>query len=274
MPSFYNTLVISAGTINTIYSLGSIQYCYDMKLLEQVTHYIGTSSGAIIAYLLAIGYTPLELIAYICTHNVFDTIQSLNIMSIMNKQGILHFYEFQQHLEHLTIKKIGFLPTLKDLHIRFHKKLIISTYNYTKGEIEYMSIENYPDLPCTVALHMACSLPILFDPFKYMDQYYIDASISESFALRAIPEENREHTLGIMIDHEVNTDYESSNIMEYIQNLFTIPLKQLEPNTDEYDVIHIKSLDKSDSHIFLTTKEKLDKFSIGYEIAHKYFIQL
>jgi predicted acylesterase/phospholipase RssA len=271
MPSYYNTLIVSAGTIKTIYSLGSLQYCYDMKLLEQISTYIGTSTGAIIVYLLSIGYTPLELIAYMCTHDVFRSFQNINIISLMNKQGVLPFYGFQEHLEQLTINKIGFLPTLNDLYVKFGKKLVLSTYNYTKGEIEYISIDNHADLPCIVALHMSCALPLLFDSFKYMDHYYIDASISESFAIHAIPEENKTNTLGIMIDHVVDTDYESSTIIDYIQNLFTIPLKRLEPDTETMDIIHIRPEEEHNFHLFLSTKEKLDKFSEGYEMAHLYF---
>ena len=58
-PIDYDTLVLAGASSKCIVTLGAIQYAYDNFLLKNLQTYIGTSSGAMICYLLAIGYTPV-----------------------------------------------------------------------------------------------------------------------------------------------------------------------------------------------------------------------
>lgn len=60
----FDTLVISGGSVNGISALGALQYLRDNEYLNNIKTYIGTSSGAFICYLLAIGYTPVEIIGW------------------------------------------------------------------------------------------------------------------------------------------------------------------------------------------------------------------
>ena len=57
-PSGYNSLVLSGGAVRGLAIIGALQYAYDNFLLKNVKFFFGTSVGAIICYLLVIGYTP------------------------------------------------------------------------------------------------------------------------------------------------------------------------------------------------------------------------
>ena len=70
----FDTLVLSGGSSKGILILGALQYAYDNFLLNNIDIYVGTSCGAIIGYLLAIGYTPLEIIVYICSNQLMGKI--------------------------------------------------------------------------------------------------------------------------------------------------------------------------------------------------------
>ena len=61
--SLYDTLVLSGSSIKGITFLGALQYLYDNSLLKNVKTFVGTSSGAMISFLLIIGYTPVEIFA-------------------------------------------------------------------------------------------------------------------------------------------------------------------------------------------------------------------
>ena len=65
MSENYDTLVLSGGSSKGLVILGALQYGYDNYLLNEIETYIGTSAGAITCFLLAIGYSPLEIISYI-----------------------------------------------------------------------------------------------------------------------------------------------------------------------------------------------------------------
>ena len=67
----FDTLVIAGGSSKGIVTLGALQYLYDNNIGKNINTYIGTSSGSIICFLLIIGYTPIEIIVYICTNQLF-----------------------------------------------------------------------------------------------------------------------------------------------------------------------------------------------------------
>lgn len=280
MNDYYDTLVLSGGSIKTLSTLGAIQYCYDNNLIQGVRTYIGTSAGGIIAYLLAIGYSPTELMVYACTHDIFKKTQYFDIVAMMNGEGALNFTSFQEHLEKLTIDKIGRLVTLKDIKDLFNKQLCLTTYNYTRKELQYLTPELTPDIPCLVALRMTSSLPLVFNAFKYMDEYFVDGGICDNFPITyeyVCTDTVKSHRLGITIDMEYDNENENPNasgILEYIYKILTIQMNQnlktkLE-STKHMDIIKI-STDVSIFNFGLNTKEKMELYSVGYKKAEQFF---
>ena len=280
---YYNTLVLSGGSIKAISMLGSIQYCCDNNLLDGVNTYMGTSAGAILNYLLCIGYTPVEIIIYLCTHNIFEAVQFLDVVSMMNGGGAIGFSKFQEHLEKMTIDKVGRLMTFKDIKDLFNKTLIITTYNYTEQKVEYLSPTDTPDLPCLIALRMTSCLPLIFEPFKYNGNQYLDGAFGDNFPILYNLDDEKEnsvksHRLGITVDgYDEKTEdavLEPNKLIEYLYKLITIPLKQnIAKNLEaakHMDVIHIRN----NIGVFnyrLTSKEKMELFSVGYQLASDFF---
>ena len=129
----YDTLVLSGGSSKGIIILGALQYAYDNFLLNKVTNYIGTSIGAIICYLLAIGYTPIEIVIYICTNQLFEKIQHFNIVAMINGVGAISFNNIYEHLEKMTIEKLGYIPTFLDYNkLAIDNKIIRNDQNVRK----------------------------------------------------------------------------------------------------------------------------------------------
>ena len=147
----FDTLVLPGGSVKGLFILGALQYCYDNFLLTDVHNYIGTSSGAMSSFLLAIGYTPVEIITQICTNQIIERMQHFDIFAMINNLGATSFTNISEYLEKLTIDKIGYLPTFHDLKHKFNKNLVCVTYNLSKGMAEYLSYETHPTLPCLVA---------------------------------------------------------------------------------------------------------------------------
>ena len=92
--------------------LGALQYCYDNFILTDVINYVGTSSGAMTSYLLAIGYTPVDIVTYICCYQIMEKIQHFDLFAMINNLGATAFTPVSELLEKMTIDKIGYLPTL------------------------------------------------------------------------------------------------------------------------------------------------------------------
>ena len=71
--SEYDTIVLGGGAIKSFNTIGAIQYVYDNYLInDNLKTFIGTSGGAMIAYLIIIGYTPVEIMVFLCTNQIFE----------------------------------------------------------------------------------------------------------------------------------------------------------------------------------------------------------
>ena len=260
----YDTLVLSGGGCRGIALLGSIQYMKDNEYLNNINIYIGTSVGSIIGYLLSIGYTPSEIIAYICTNQILEKMQCLDIMSMVNGGGAYSFNVIQEHLEKLTIDKIGRYLTMKDLYQQYHKNLICCTYNLTTSSAEYISYENQPDMPCLTALRISSNLPFIFDKYKYTNSFYVDGGVSDNFPID-LGNKLGSKVLGIYLNQDFGIDKNLNlNILEYFYKLITIPVIQ---NIN----LKIKSVDTSKCTIIPIIYDEIGMFQFNINTVDKLF---
>lgn len=274
----YNTLVISGGSVKSITALGAIQYCMDNNLINDIDTYIGTSAGALISYLLAIGYSPTELLVYLCVHDIFHVDDTLiDIRSMIAGEGAMDFSIIQEHLEKLSINKIGKIITFKELKDMYDKTVVCVTYNYNKNETEYMSYKTTPDMPVITAVRMSSSIPFIFNSFKYEEYSYIDGSISNNFPIKyTLPEVEREYIrLGICVNMSADYNEHPINMFEYFLKLLYIPMIEnnkikLKSITD-IDIITINNIHINIFNFNLSTLENMELFSKGYQVASEFF---
>jgi predicted acylesterase/phospholipase RssA len=244
-------------------------------LLKDLVNYVGTSSGSIICYLLAIGYTPIEIIVYICTNQLMEKMQHFNIVAMIQGRGATSFSNIQEQLEKMTISKIGYLPTLNDLKEKMNKILVCVTHNLTENRTEYLSWETYPHLPCITALHMSSNLPLIFENYRYGNSLYVDGGISDNFAID-IGEKMGEKILGIVLNSECasfSNDTEV-NTLEFIYKLIYVPVIQainhkirLTSASNKCKIVNIKNV-TANLKFFefnVVSSTKLNMFSNGYE---------
>lgn len=279
MSENYDTLVLSGGSSKGLVILGALQYGYDNYLLDEIKTYIGTSAGAITCFLLAIGYTPMEIISYICTNQLMEKLQHFNLVAMINNLGALSFTSIYEQLEKMTIDKIGYLPTFTDLHQKMNKTLICVTYNLTLNQTEYLSFDTTPDLPCLIALKMSSNLPLIFENFKYASYLYIDGGVTDNFAIDKGDSLGKK-VLGIYIDPDKKDDYGENNneinIIKYIYTLMFIPISQtikykLQQISERCHVIKLTH-DKTSLFDFnINSVEKLEMFSSGYQQTKEIF---
>jgi predicted acylesterase/phospholipase RssA len=222
------------------------------------------------SFLLAIGYTPVEIITQICTSQIIERMQHFDIFAMINNLGATSFTNISEVLEKLTIDKIGYLPTFYDIKHKFNKNLVFVTYNLSKGEVEYLSYETHPTLPCLVAIRMTSNLPLIFENYKYGNNYYIDGGIVDNFSVD-VAQKIGNRVLGININFEKVTFSTSDNVLDYIYKLIYIPIKQQQKiklnNICKKKCKLVGLSDKTNRTMFnfnLSSVEKLDMFSNGY----------
>jgi predicted acylesterase/phospholipase RssA len=274
----YDTLVLSGGGVKGFFLLGAIQSMKDRNLINNVNNYVGTSIGAIICYLLAIGYTPIELIASISTNRWMERIQHFNVVAMINGNGCTSFTPLYEALEKLTLEKIGQLLTLSKLRELYGKTLICCSYNMTTCKSEYIGPDNYPDLPCLTALRMTANIPLVFDRFKYMDNFYIDGGICDNFPIKeGMRIGNKVLGIFLNINEKSLQDEPEDGIMAYVFKLLQIPIiqssiKNLDSVEDKVVILKLNSRDNRTFHDFnVPSKTRLDMFSDGYSQTTNFF---
>lgn len=181
----YNVIVLGGGGVKCISTLGALQYIYDNSdIYTHVKTFIGTSAGAIISLLLAIGYTPIEITVYICTHNVLGTLLPFDFFSLMKGLGALKFERLETHLRDMVEYKTGKREfTLLELYERFNKVVICTSYNLTNNSCEYISYKTYPSIDCVTAVRASASIPFVFDECIINNNVYVDGGIVDNFPI-------------------------------------------------------------------------------------------
>jgi predicted acylesterase/phospholipase RssA len=265
----FDTLVLSGGSIHAIIMLGALQYSDDNHLLNKIHRYVGTSAGSMCCYLLAIGYTPTEIMVFLCTKQMLEKMKNFNVVAMMNGSGATSFSHIHEQLEKMTIEKLGQLITLGDLYNKYNKELICLTHNLTSDKLEILSHETHPEMPCLIAIRMSSNLPFIFDNFKYLGSFYIDGAISNNFPID-IADKKGEKILGMVIyNTSRNFREDKSNIVEYMYQLMSIPIKQnvLNKISSASDKCTTVILNPDNTPFFdfsLDTHKKLEMFSDGY----------
>jgi predicted acylesterase/phospholipase RssA len=262
--------------VRGILILGALQYATDKFLLDHVVNFVGTSIGAMICYMMVIGYTPIETITYICKHQIIEKFYSFNIVAMMQGNGAVPFHSFQEHLEKMSYQKIGYVPTLGNIRERYGKTLVCVTHNYTDRQCEYLGPDTYPDLPCVTAIRMSANLPLVFEHFKFGNSYYIDGGVSNNFAID-YGDQIGTKVLGIVIMTHAETCAPSPhelNALEFMYKLVLLPIDQasqhrIQQASDRCKIVRIASdPNKSTASSFrINTSDKLEMFSRGYQIT-------
>ena len=270
----FNCLVLSGGGSKGYSMLGALQYLYDKGYMESIKNFIGTSIGGIISYLLIIGMTPIEIIVYLSTHKITERLKHFNLVAMIHRQGALNFSILSEAIEKITLEKVGYHLTMKDISKKYGKRLILTTYNLTEDKLEYLSDETHPDLPCLIALRMTANLPFIFEDFKYYNNYYIDGGVIDNFPIDYF--DNNENIVFGLNLKTMEKFKSEDNTAEYFLKLISIPLNKWVENkvknvSSRCKILNIECDNLSITKFDVNNHQKLELFSKGYEDNKKYF---
>lgn len=275
----YDTLVLSGGVTKGFGIVGALQHLQDKGVLPQIRKYIGTSIGAIIAYLVCIGYNPIEIMIVSCQKKIFEKMSNIDILNVMHGNGAISFHIFQEILEKMTIDKVKRYMTLMDLYTKYDKELVCCTYNLTLHKSEYISYKTHPNLDCITALRMSANLPFFFETFVYDDARYVDGGIADNFPIGIVGEE--EVALGIRTRRVLSMDpdkKENDSLLSQFISILTIPISRIEEIQiqschDRIDIVSVPIPSYMSLSLHLSNTEKFDLFSVGYETMKQFLEQ-
>ena len=268
----YDTLCLSGGGISGISFIGSLKYLSDNNYIDLtlITNYVGTSVGAIIAYLLGLKYNIQELYDFILAFNIKTLESNITISNLLEKNGIddgskyiLVFKSFLKNkyqLDDITFKEL--------FDLTGNKLLIIGT-NYTRGKEEIFSYETSPDMSVITAVRISISIPIIFIPVLYKSEYYVDGGLVNNFPINHC---NLDTTLGlhVNINKEVN---EISNILSIVKTSIDILLSS-QSTISHKNIIYITNILETIVDYNITFEQKIKLINHGETCAMNFINNL
>lgn len=233
-----NTLVLSGGAFKSIYFLGAL---VRIKNFSNLKYFCGTSAGAMVSALIAIGYTPIDIFKRLYRERV-------NIYNVTSTLDVAIARMEQMFEEKGISKDISFI----DFEKVTKKKLAFVSSNVSKMREEIFSSLSYPNIPLIYAVKLSCSLPIIFPTSKLNDDIFIDGIFFDNFPIKLcklFP--NHKQVLCITTT--------SSHYDKRICNYYS--------RSGTYKIIIIPDL--KHKYFCLTQKDKFYMYITGYNFVHE-----
>jgi NTE family protein len=168
-------LVFEGAGIRGIAYCGALMELDERHLLQGVKRVGGTSSGAITAALLSVGYTPQEIYTLIGETNFgkFNDGFGFFVGGFIRMKNRLGYYKgdaFQEWLEELIEKKTGQKNiTFLELQQRAasssnFKELAVTATSLNYQQALYFHAETYPNMRIVDAVRASMAVPYYFEP--------------------------------------------------------------------------------------------------------------
>jgi NTE family protein len=269
------TLILGGGGVKGFVFVGIIKYLEELNILQNIHTYVGTSIGSLFVALLIMGYSADEMYKII---KAFDLTKITNIKI----SSFLHNYAIDDceninnlYKKLLETKKFDPEITMIEFYKKTKKKFVSTSVCITTKQLEYMSYENFPDLPVYLAIRMSTCIPIVFSPVKFNNKMYIDGGLIENFPIHYISDDKLNEVIGINIFTDFADEIQIDNIITYITNIFDLIMmlmtkKFLEPKYK--NIVYNIDVDKMNPVGFdLSIKFKKDLIKYGYDFMKKNF---
>lgn len=265
-----NTLCISGGGIKGICVLGCIKNLIKNNVisLNNIKNYYCCSIGSILSFLFIVGLSTKNICYIWKKLNLEKYKLKFDFDKFVKNKGIDDATNIMIILQTVLYKKTNkYDITFMELYKLYDIKLNIVVTNITLLKEELLSYDTTPNMSVMIAIRMSISLPIIFSPVLYKNNYYIDGGVINNFPIKYITTKNY---IGIItqfypIDEHIN-------IINIITRCFTIfQLTSNEKNIKKYDniiLLYYKGTKITEHSISNKNFDKL--YRLGYNITQKW----
>ena len=273
----FSSIVLSGGVFKAASIIGVIKYLEEQQLIKNLKTFVGTSAGAVICFLLSLGYSSIEIRNLLLDIISDKTLNQLNIDDICNvfqTYGVDSGYKLEIIFRKaLHIKTFRQDITFMDFAKLTGKDLVICVSNLTKEQSEFWCIDTHPTTSVIQALRISCSIPVVFSPVTVNDMIYVDGGVYNNFPLSYFDNKQFKDLIGINIKA---TNYQDTgDFLSYMRFLIysVIEKSYVQPTNDlKNNVINIYFDDREESTTSYTdfqiniSESTIDKYiSVGYE---------
>ncbi len=271
-----DTICMSGGGVKGFSFIGALDYLQEKSIIDlnQINNWVGTSAGAIMAYLFSLGFSTQEIGDFILDFNFEKIDPEVNIDNLLLEHGI----DTGDKIKYVLTNFLKIKYELDDITFIQHynltnKKLVIIGTNFSKGTEAIFSYEKTPDMSVLTAVRISISIPVVFTPVLYNGDYYVDGALINNFPINQCDEKT---TIGLYIKNSKNN--QMTDIISLIAGCLaiigdTISLKDCSSyinNPDKYNIIQIENYKNEFTNFNLDKERKLKIINLGQIYAKQY----
>jgi predicted acylesterase/phospholipase RssA len=224
----YNGIVLSGGAAKGFYQLGALNYLKSIGSLDELKYFAGTSVGSVIALLLALDFTPLEICSYVCKHDINDNFNiDLNLFNLIEKWGLIDRARVYQYVSDMIKSRYSVAPTFEELKLK--GKIFICTAYCLNGKNKnvYFSYKTHSSMNTLDAVMLSINIPVLFSKAEWEGCLYVDGGLFDRLPAQYVfdfaADEWDIPELAV-IDTYTAKKSEMKSFQEYLRALFMVPL--------------------------------------------------
>lgn len=191
----FKNLVFKGGGAKGCAYAGCVEVLENLDVYHKITHVAGTSAGAITAAILAAG-AGSDGLTQTVKHTQFrnfvtdswgvigDVERFVTGYGVHTGDGFVNI--LKQYLEDFAgDSEITFaeLEQLANKQPDVFKKLAVVASNITNAKPQIFDAVNTPDIAVWQAVRASMSIPLLFEPAKINDDYFVDGGLSWNYPI-------------------------------------------------------------------------------------------
>jgi NTE family protein len=315
-----NSLVFSGGGPRGIAYAGVLRYLQKHNKLKNVKRFIGTSAGSIMCTFMSIATyydqnrevkskTFSELINELMMKSNFidfidNPILKKVLMNIKAKSVKLDFQDLFECFQSITgnyalckgtvimeffkssLKQFGLKEniTFKELYDKTGNHLILVACSLSYRKTAYFDYKTAPNMLITEAMRASMSMPFIFEPLSYNDDYFVDGGAVNNYPINYFDytekEGNKEPVscLGFILSSKkkvLRPEWINiGNIGNYTASIFS--LFMINTNTALYKknidrTIFIDCGEVNSASFDISDKQKAELMQAGYNAIEKYY---
>lgn len=218
-----DTLVLSSGSDKGMAEIGALEQPHRVGFLSELKTIVGCSVGAIIGYLLAIGYEPRDIMILGLGMHLFNN--STQLSRLANEYGVCDHSIIIDKLTQLTLAKLRRLPTLLDIFNDQKINLIIPSVNIALEvpAVTYLDYLNNPNMIALEAVKRSISIQPLFPPVRDGENTWVDGAIIDPFPITLL-DDGHHRILGV---HTEVRGGATSNFVEHMSLITSVLIDEV-----------------------------------------------
>ncbi|HEX6848140.1 MAG TPA: patatin-like phospholipase family protein [Chitinophagaceae bacterium] len=272
-------LVFEGAGIRGIAYCGAIQEMEAKNMMSNIEKVGGTSSGAIVALTISLGYSGKDIESLISTTKFkkFNDGGFFFIGGINRTKKYYGWYKgrkIEKWLGNIIAQKTGNADiTFEGLYLKGFKDLYITGTSLTKQKTIIFSRETFPNMKVRDAVRISSGVPLYFEPI-FIDStgkliYHpkqtngldvlVDGGITENFPIHIFDKETPDtNTIGFRLDHDPQIEndkhskelaaMEIGNLNDYFKAFYSIVIENLN-RQDLTDIDWQRTISISDGNV-------------------------